>query len=785
MAFTAGTPTALQQMPMAGSLPDNFNAQSYGDPNSGCYLVYDRFLIWAYQYAQQYSLTSKWNAQQAFNDFSRLYNKPPTNSHSGEMLFADPPGNWAYSYSSRYYDEYAETLSVFVQLAEIGVPGALAYADNAWASLQALWNGQYYMYDASWPIIDCEMGNFAQVIAEYMQLHMQLEGGSISYWNRVMQDLDYKLLINGWNSPGWSATGVIVHGANGANTEQRLWETMGAMTALQGLYPYFNSTMQTSFDSMMLGSSKAWQGLMSSKLNVGGYFKGASGDSLTSNDATTCAAATLFLDGIVPVTGSLAIPIHNEQYQDHRTSFPVTEFQFNYANHQITIPVKAGQLTFIYGSSPVSYTFPSDGNYTVQFSSDWNTIISVNGPSVPLAPQNLIATAGNARVSLSWSAPSSNGGCPITSYNIYRGPSPGTETFLSSGGSAPSYLDMTVTNSVTYYYAVTAVNSIGESVWSNEASATPAPSSVSALGVSGFPSSVTAGTTGTLTVTAKDSNGNIVQSYQGTVHFTSTDGLAVLPADYTFSAADSGVHTFVSVQLKTVGTQSITATDTANSLITGAQTGIVVTAAPASALVISGFPNPVTAGTSQSFTVTAKDAYGNIATGYVGTVHFTSSDSHAVLPANYAFVAADKGVHVFTATLKTVGTQSITATDTIAPSITGTQSGIRVNAAVKSLSVLVTTNKSSYSRGSSVAITVTVKDASSGAFLQGASVTVKVINPSGSTVWTYTGKTGSTGQAKFTYTIGSTAAKGTWTVSTAVSMSGYQNGAGQTKFTVN
>ena len=37
-------------------------------------------------------------------------------------------------------------------------------------------------------------------------------------------------------------------------------------------------------------------------------------------------------------------------------------------------------------------------------------------------------------------------------------------------------------------------------------------------------------------------------------------------------------------------------------------------------------------------TVTAVDAYGNVATGYTGTVHFTSSDGQAVLPANYTFI---------------------------------------------------------------------------------------------------------------------------------------------------
>ena len=45
-------------------------------------------------------------------------------------------------------------------------------------------------------------------------------------------------------------------------------------------------------------------------------------------------------------------------------------------------------------------------------------------------------------------------------------------------------------------------------------------------------------------------------------------------------------------------------------------------------------------------------AYGNVVTGYTGTIHFTSSDVQAVLPANYTFTTADGGMHRFTATLK-------------------------------------------------------------------------------------------------------------------------------------
>src|SRR5262249_56329891 len=60
---------------------------------------------------------------------------------------------------------------------------------------------------------------------------------------------------------------------------------------------------------------------------------------------------------------------------------------------------------------------------------------------------------------------------------------------------------------------------------------------------------------------------------------------------------------------------------------------------------------------------TARDALGNEAEGYAGTVHWTSSDGQASLPANYTFTSSDGGVHSFTATLKTAGAESLTATD--------------------------------------------------------------------------------------------------------------------------
>jgi hypothetical protein len=190
------------------------------------------------------------------------------------------------------------------------------------------------------------------------------------------------------------------------------------------------------------------------------------------------------------------------------------------------------------------------------------------------------------------------------------------------------------------------------------------------LAVTGFPSSTTAGVSASFTVTAENADGSTNTHYTGTVHFTSTDPQAVLPADYTFTSSDAGVHTF-SATLKTAGNQALFAIDTATNTTNGGQIGITVNPAAASQLVLSG-PSSITSGTAFSLTVTALDPYSNVATGYTGTVHFTSSDSKAVLPADYTFTSTDAGVHTFSnLKLKTKGSESITATDTVTSSVVG------------------------------------------------------------------------------------------------------------------
>ncbi|MDF1564524.1 MAG: invasin domain 3-containing protein [Deltaproteobacteria bacterium] len=436
------------------------------------------------------------------------------------------------------------------------------------------------------------------------------------------------------------------------------------------------------------------------------------------------------------------------------------------------------------------------------------------------------------------------------------------------------------------------------------------------LEVTGHPSPSTAGTSQTVTITARDQYGNVATGYTGTVTFTSSDGSAVLPGNTTFTGGDAGVIT-ASVELRTAGSQSVTATDTVTGSITGSQTGITIQAAaadvivyvsgdgqsgqissalgqplvvrvddafgnpvagetvsfaataggggvsPASAstdaaglaqttatvgstvgtdnntfeataaltgspitftasvtsgpadhlvyvsgdaqtgtvgaaltselvvrvedagnnpvtgytvafaatagggsvlptsiatdaagearttatlgtlagtdnntyeataaltgspitftasadpdvavsLEVTGHPSPSTAGTSQTVTITARDQYGNVATGYTGTVTFTSSDGSAVLPGNTTFTGGDAGVITASVELRTAGSQSVTATDTVTGSITGSQTGITVDpGAANKLAMAVEPSNVASGASISPAIEVEVQD---------------------------------------------------------------------------
>jgi fibronectin type 3 domain-containing protein len=91
----------------------------------------------------------------------------------------------------------------------------------------------------------------------------------------------------------------------------------------------------------------------------------------------------------------------------------------------------------------------------------------------PSPPMNLTAVAGDAVVELSWQAPAQQGTSAVKSYRVFRGTVSGVLTMIRELGAILSYSDMGLTNGQTYYYKVSAVNSVGEGARSTQASATP------------------------------------------------------------------------------------------------------------------------------------------------------------------------------------------------------------------------------------------------------------------------------------------------------------------------
>jgi len=175
--------------------------------------------------------------------------------------------------------------------------------------------------------------------------------------------------------------------------------------------------------------------------------------------------------------------------------------------------------------------------------------------TAPGSPSGLTATAGNAQVSLSWTAPASDGGAQITSYDIYEGTTGNVKTtapVASSKGTSVTVKNLA--NGTTYYFKVAAVNTVGVGPPSGAASATPA----AAITKPGPPAGLTA-TPGhgrvTLSWTAPGSDGGAGISgyliYQGTSPggeaATPVNGSPVSATSYTVTGLANGTTYYFKV----------------------------------------------------------------------------------------------------------------------------------------------------------------------------------------------------------------------------------------------
>jgi hypothetical protein len=126
------------------------------------------------------------------------------------------------------------------------------------------------------------------------------------------------------------------------------------------------------------------------------------------------------------------------------------------------------------------------------------------------------------------------------------------------------------------------------------------------------PDTVTAGMPFDVTVVAIDPYNQPAVGYTGTVHFMASNGAM---ANYTFTAADGGQHTFRNLVLRRAGPLTITGTDTANASLTGGTT-FTITPAAADHLLFLQQPADTAAGhtINPAVTVEVVDQFGNVVT---------------------------------------------------------------------------------------------------------------------------------------------------------------------------
>ena len=186
------------------------------------------------------------------------------------------------------------------------------------------------------------------------------------------------------------------------------------------------------------------------------------------------------------------------------------------------------------------------------------------------------------------------------------------------------------------------------------------------------PSSSTPGTSINVTVTALDAANAASSGYRGTAHFTSSDAAASLPADYTFTAADAGAHTF-SVTLRTAGAQTITATDgsitgTAGVTVTGTQTPTTTS--------LTSSPNPSTTGQAVTFTATVSPSTATGSVTFKDGVATLGSGTLSAGTATFSTSSLAAGAHSVTATYQGNATfapsTSTAITQTVNQSLAGT-----------------------------------------------------------------------------------------------------------------
>ena len=362
---------ALAGFEMLGALPRT------GSRERRVFLVTHRFLLHAYRYARERNRPSRlptapaWDAAQARRQFDRCFQE----NERRAFLGCNPVDGTVYRPYFRYYDENMETLDTYLRFDELlGDEASKEQIDLIWQTVNDThWTGDHYYYKPTVPVFECETGFF--LLAARLRA---LRAYHLPHFDRCSVDLHTRLLARQWDSPNWRD---YVSRHADTNEQKRLHNTLITFTVLHTYYRIFPESSREAFRRLLTGGEvSAWRGLVDrSGLYGAGRFRKEDtyGSTDYSDEATALGAMLLFLQGIVPESGSLAIPLVEEAYEDVVGGLVKTHFGLDLEGRTLRIPVWRGRLSFQFGPRPAAADFARDGIYQVAFSADWGEVTDV------------------------------------------------------------------------------------------------------------------------------------------------------------------------------------------------------------------------------------------------------------------------------------------------------------------------------------------------------------------------------------------------------------------------
>jgi streptogramin lyase len=237
------------------------------------------------------------------------------------------------------------------------------------------------------------------------------------------------------------------------------------------------------------------------------------------------------------------------------------------------------------------------------------------------------------------------------------------------------------------------------------------------------PLGVVAGASFSLTISAENGMNQVDTGDNAPVSLSLLGGLGATLGGVVSENFNAGVAVFSGLSINLIGSnyKILPASGTLTSTPSNAISVISASASTFSISPVNG-GNPII-GVPFPVDVKALDPFGNLANGYSGTVHLSSTDPTFVPPGDYTFLPIDNGSHIFQVTLGTLGAQGVTVTDDANATIKATTS-VTVVASTPTTTTL-TVSPSSSVIGQAVTLKATVtQDVGTGTvtFLDGSNV---------------------------------------------------------------